>query len=53
MNSKVPRAVRPYVPLVLSRGQILWVVGYRIAEPFKVRADTQRVLELTCSEAAG
>ena len=53
VNSKVPRAVRPYVPLVLSRGQILWVVGYRIAEPFKVRADTRRVLELTCSEAAG
>ena len=53
VNSKVPRAVRPFVPLVLSRGQILWVVGYRIAEPFKVRADSGRVLELTCSGTAG
>ena len=52
VNNKVPRAVRPHVPLVVSRGQILWVVGYRIGEPFKVRADTRRVLELTCSESA-
>jgi tRNA(Ile)-lysidine synthase len=51
VNNKVPRAVRPYVPLVISRGQILWVVGYRIGDPFKVREDTRRVLELSCSGA--
>ena len=52
VNSKVPRALRPYVPLVLSRGQIVWVVGYRIADPFKVRAGTRPQLELSCFEAA-
>ena len=52
VNSKVPRAVRPYVPLVLSRGQIVWVVGHRIADPFKVRAGTRQVLELSCFDAA-
>ena len=52
VNRKVPRALRPYVPLVLSGGQIVWVVGHRIAEPFKVREGTRRALELTCSEAA-
>ena len=50
VNSRVPRALRPYVPLVLSRGQIVWVVGYRIADPFKVRPGTRRLLELSCSD---
>ena len=50
VNRKVPRAIRPYVPLVLAGPEILWVVGHRIAEPFKVRPETRRVLELSCSE---
>ena len=50
VNSKVPRAMRPYVPLVLAGADILWVAGYRIAEPFKARPETRCVLELTCSE---
>ena len=50
VNQRVPRAIRPYVPLVLAGPDILWVVGYRIAEPFKVRRETRRVLELSCSE---
>ena len=50
VNSKVPKAMRPYVPLVLSGTKILWVVGYRIAEPFKVRPETRQVLELVYSE---
>ena len=48
VNRKVPRAMRPHVPLVLAGPEILWVVGYRIAEPFKVRPETRRVLELSC-----
>ncbi len=51
VNHKVPKAARPYVPLVLTGAEILWVVGYRIAEPFKVRPETRRMLELACSEA--
>ena len=50
INNKVPKAMRPYVPLVLARTEILWVVGYRTAEPFKVRPETRQVLELACSE---
>jgi tRNA(Ile)-lysidine synthase len=52
VNNKVPQATRPYVPLVCSGTAILWVVGYRIAEPFKVRPQTRRVLELACSATA-
>ena len=49
VNKRVPRAIRPYVPLVLAGPEILWVVGYRIAEPFKVRPETRRVLKLSYS----
>ena len=52
VNQKVPRAMRPYVPLVLSGADVLWVVGYRIAEPFKVRPETRRAVELTGSDTA-
>jgi tRNA(Ile)-lysidine synthase len=41
---KIPRGERPYVPLVVSNREIVWVVGYRIAEPVKIRPETKRVL---------
>jgi tRNA(Ile)-lysidine synthase len=46
IDSKVPRAERTFVPLVVSGTDIVWVVGYRIAEPFKVHANTKFVLFL-------
>jgi tRNA(Ile)-lysidine synthase len=46
INSKVPRAERAFVPLVVSGHDIAWIIGYRIAEPFKVHADTHYVLSL-------
>ena len=45
---RIPRVERPYVPLVVSNHEIVWVVGYRIAEPFKLRPETNRVLRLQC-----
>ena len=33
IDSRVPRVERPYVPLMMSDREIVWVVGYRIAEP--------------------
>jgi tRNA(Ile)-lysidine synthase len=48
VDSRIPRAERPYVPLVVSNQEIVWVVGYRIAEPFKLRPETNRVLRLQC-----
>ena len=43
-DARIPRGERPYVPLVVSHREIVWVVGYRIAEPFKLRPETNRVL---------
>jgi len=48
-DSRIPRAERPYVPLVVSEREIVWVVGYRIANPFKLRPETKRVLRLQCN----
>jgi tRNA(Ile)-lysidine synthase len=48
VDTKISRAERPYVPLVVSNHEIVWVVGYRIAEPFKLRPETNRVLRLQC-----
>jgi tRNA(Ile)-lysidine synthase len=48
VDSRIPRRERPYVPLVVSNHEIVWVVGYRIAEPFKLHPETNRVLRLQC-----
>jgi tRNA(Ile)-lysidine synthase len=48
VDTRIPRGERPYVPLVVSNREIVWVVGYRIAEPFKLRPETNRVLRLQC-----
>ncbi len=44
IDSKVPKALRRRVPLLISGGSIAWVVGYRINECFKLREDSKRVL---------
>ena len=45
VDEKVPRLQRGRVPLLCAfDGRIAWVAGHRIAEPFKVTQQTQRVL---------
>jgi tRNA(Ile)-lysidine synthase len=54
VDEKVPRLQRGRVPLVcISDGRIAWVVGQRIAEPFKVRDDTCRTLCLRAEAIQG
>jgi tRNA(Ile)-lysidine synthase len=48
IDHKVPRAERSCIPLVVSGTEIVWVVGHRIADPYKVRPDTQQVVSLRC-----
>ena len=48
VDEKVPRRQRGRVPLLCAAdGRIAWVVGHRIAEPFKVTAQTRRVLRVS------
>jgi tRNA(Ile)-lysidine synthase len=46
VNAKVPRAERDRIPLVISAGRIVWVVGYRISEDSKVLDTTRRTIRL-------
>ena len=44
VNRKVPRDLRWSCPVLVSGGKIAWVVGHRMAEDFRARAETRQVL---------
>jgi len=46
IDARIPRAWRRRIPIACSAGQILWVVGWRIDERFKVTEKTGKVLGL-------
>ena len=46
INLKIPRRARPHWPLVCAGDQVAWVVGYRIAHPFRITETTKRMLHL-------
>jgi tRNA(Ile)-lysidine synthase len=45
-DAKVPRAARASVPLLVSRGRILWIAGYRIAHDGRLTPATARVIKV-------
>jgi tRNA(Ile)-lysidine synthase len=51
IDKKVPRAERDGVPLVVNGGEIVWVVGYQLAESVRVRPYTQQIVRLQCLRA--
>ncbi|MGD1018586.1 MAG: tRNA lysidine(34) synthetase TilS [Verrucomicrobiia bacterium] len=54
VDEKVPRRKRGRVPLVCAAdGRIAWVVGSRIAEPFKVTERTRRVVQVRAEPIQG
>lgn len=46
IDSKVPREIRNRIPLIASGSEIIWVVGYRISENYKVDKNTKNVLRI-------
>jgi tRNA(Ile)-lysidine synthase len=46
INLKIPRRARSQWPLVCAGEQVVWVVGYRIAHPFRITEETQHLLHL-------
>jgi tRNA(Ile)-lysidine synthase len=46
INSKVPVSKRNRVPLLLDGKRIIWVVGYRISEDYRIKRGTSRILKL-------
>jgi tRNA(Ile)-lysidine synthase len=47
IDTKVPRQERERIPILVSQDEILWVVGHRTSEQFKVKKETKRCLYLT------
>lgn len=46
IDARIPRSWRQRVPVVSANEQIIWVVGWRIDERFKVTESTKKVLRL-------
>lgn len=46
IDEKVPREERDNIPIVENDGNIIWIVGYRISEEYKVENSTKKVLVL-------
>ncbi len=46
IDEKVPLEERRRIPIVVADGRIVWVVGMRQSEEFRVRDDTRKVLRI-------
>jgi len=46
IDQKVPREMRDKIPLLVNRGKIIWVVGYRVSEEAKVSFRTRKILKV-------
>lgn len=47
IDEKIPREERDLVPLVADGNHIMWVVGNRISEAYKINEDTKAILEIS------
>ncbi len=50
IDEKIPEKERDGVLLLADGDHIIWIVGHRISEYYKVTADTQTVIEITVYE---
>ena len=46
VDLKIPLHLKHHIPLVISGGEIVWVAGCRIADPFKVTVTTKKVYRM-------
>ncbi len=51
VDAKVPRWLRPHLPLVADAHGIVWLPGLRLADPVKLTSKTVSVLEIAISPA--
>jgi tRNA(Ile)-lysidine synthase len=47
VDAKIPRWLRPHLPLVARAGEIVWVPGLRLAEPVKILPSSPDIMEIT------
>ena len=53
IDEKIEKSRRETWPVVACEDQVLWVVGLRYNEAYRIREDTERVLKLTYRNAQG
>ena len=46
IDEKIPREEREDLPLLADGDHILWVIGYRISEGYKVTEHTKKILQI-------
>lgn len=46
IDEKIPRFLRPQIPIFLCKGEIMWIGGMRVDERFKVRDKRKKVLTI-------
>jgi len=47
IDAKVPQSERDRLPLLVCEAQIMWVIGYRTSDLFRISKRTKRVLHVT------
>ncbi|WOO34780.1 tRNA lysidine(34) synthetase TilS [Anaerocolumna sp. AGMB13020] len=50
IDEKVPRQIRDVQPLLADGSHIVWVIGGRISEAYKVDENTKRILQIKLTE---
>ena len=46
IDEKIPREERNHIPLLAEGSHVLWVIGGRISEYYKVTEETERILKV-------
>ena len=47
VDEKIPQEERKKIPLLVSHGEVGWIVGYRQSPVFQVTEQTRRIVEIT------
>ena len=45
IDEKIPRQMRDEIPLLADGSHVMWIMGYRISQFYKIEADTKRIFE--------
>jgi tRNA(Ile)-lysidine synthase len=46
INKKIPRDKRRHIPILLNKGEIIWIAGHRMGESAKLTDKTQNILKI-------